>query len=92
MQEIKKGKNCFYIGEKEKSPLGVIEYRPEGEVYLVTSTRVKPELRGHGVAAKLLDRLADHAREEGVKLLAQCSYVVDKFANDRSYDDIKAEK
>lgn len=90
MEEIKLGNNSFFIGEDEKSPSGMIEYRPDTDgVWLVTSTRVEPSLRNQGMAKKLLDELANHARKKGYKLRAQCSYVVKKFEEDRSYDDVK---
>lgn len=93
MEKIKLGKNSFFIGEDEKAPRGIIEFRPDEEgVWLVTSTRVDPSLRNQGIAKKLLDELANHARKEGYKLRPQCSYVVKKFQEDRSYDDVKAQK
>lgn len=93
MDKIKSGKNSFYIGEDENTPLGIIEYRPDKEgVWVVTSTRVNPCLRGQGMAGRLVSELADHARKEDFKLRAQCSYVVKKFEEDRSYDDVNVEK
>ncbi len=91
--EIKSAKNCFFVGEDEKSPQGLIKYIEEEEgVLLVTSTQVNPSMRGQGLAGILLDHLADYARSEDLKLRAQCSYVVKKFDQDPSYNDINADR
>lgn len=91
--EIKRKDQCFWIGEDENKPQALIKYEDMGNgVLLVTSTQVDPSLRGKGVAKILLDHLADFAREENLKLQAQCSYVVKKFAEDPSYGDVDAEK
>ncbi len=93
MQEVKRGVGRLWIGDDEKNPLAVIEYKPfKEDVYVVTSTRVRPELRGQSIAGILLDELSDLAREEGFKLKAQCSYVVKKFDVDSKYDDVNVEK
>lgn len=93
MQEVKRGVGRLWIGDDEKNPLAVIEYKPfKEDVYVVTSTRVRPELRGQSIAGILLDELSDLAREEGFKLKAQCSYVVKKFDIDSKYDDVNVEK
>lgn len=90
--EIKKADRCFWIGEDEDKPLALIAYKDLGEGSLaVTSTQVDPSLRGQGVAKILLDHLADFARAENLKLKAVCSYVVKKFEEDRSYDDVNLE-
>ena len=93
MEEIKKGKNCFWIGQQVESPVGIIEYTAHivgGSV--VTSTRVNPSHRGKGIAERLLDGLADYARKEDFKLQARCSYVVRKFEENKKYDDVNAQK
>lgn len=93
MQEIKRSEGRLWIGDDERNPLAVIEYKPlEENVYVVTSTRVRPELRGQSIAGVLLDELSDLAREKGFKLKAQCSYVVKKFDVERKYDDVNVEK
>lgn len=60
-----------------------------GDVMAVDSTFVSPELRGQGVAKKLLDRAADYAREKDYKMEPICSYVVSAFERYEEYNDIK---
>jgi predicted GNAT family acetyltransferase len=38
-------------------------------------TGVPPELQGQGLAALLVQTALDWARQEGLKVVAQCSYV-----------------
>lgn len=80
----------FYHGPKEK-PLAKIIYTPaEDGVIIATSTVVDPALRGQGIAKLLLDRLAEYARAEGVKIRPQCSYVVKAFERYKEYEDVIA--
>lgn len=60
-----------------------------GDVMAVDSTFVSPDLRGQGVAKKLLDRAAQYAREKEYKMEPICSYVVTAFERSDEYNDIK---
>lgn len=80
---------------------GAFEYEVNGErlaeitwvlrdgVMVMDHTYVSNELRGQGVAKKLLDEAANYARENNFKMKALCSYVVSSFANSDAYDDVK---
>ncbi|MBB4826900.1 putative GNAT family acetyltransferase [Sporosarcina luteola] len=61
-----------------------------GDVMVMDHTFVSQELRGQGVAKKLLDRAAEYAREHDYRMEAVCSYVVTAFERYKDYDDIKA--
>ncbi|MDW0110141.1 GNAT family N-acetyltransferase [Sporosarcina aquimarina] len=61
-----------------------------GDVMVMDHTFVSEELRGGGVAKKLLDRAADYAREHNYKMEAVCSYVVTAFNRYDEYNDVKA--
>lgn len=56
--------------------LAVAEYEtgPDGRVTF-THTFVPPELRGKGLAEKLVRRALEDARTEGRRIVAACSYV-----------------
>ncbi len=78
----------FYHGP-EDNPLAKIIYTPaEDGVIIATSTVVDPSLRGQGIAKKLLDHLADFARQEGLKIRPECSYVVKAFERYSEYKDV----
>ena len=56
--------------------LAVAEYLLEGDDRVVfTHTFVPPELRGRGVAEKLVRTALEEARQEGRRVVPQCSYV-----------------
>jgi predicted GNAT family acetyltransferase len=55
--------------------LAVAEYVREGDRITFTHTLVPPELRGRGVAEKLVRTALDEARQQGWRVVPQCSYV-----------------
>ncbi len=55
--------------------LAVAEYRLDGGRITFTHTFVPPELRGRGVAEKLVRTALNDARREGRRVVPQCSYV-----------------
>lgn len=75
---------------KDEEVLAEITWTLLGDVMAVEHTFVSPELRGQGVAKKLLDRAAVYAREHNYKMEPICSYVVTAFERYDEYDDVKA--
>lgn len=45
----------------------------------VNHTWTEPDLRGHGLAQRLFDAMAEHAREHGMKVIPSCPYVRARF-------------
>ncbi len=89
INQIKKGKNSFYIGESEENYSAIIVFSYINEkVIIAKSTYVSEELRGKGIAKKLLDELAAYARKEDIKIIPECTYVKKVFENDPEYGDI----
>ncbi|SDR10804.1 hypothetical protein SAMN05216232_3466 [Virgibacillus subterraneus] len=89
MTEIKKGNNKFYVGKDEQNPLGEITFEPSGDnVLIVDHTYVSDELRGQGLAGKLVDKVVTYAREEGKKIDPTCSYAKDKMEKTPEYHDV----
>lgn len=55
----------------------------------IKSTFVSPDLRGRGIASKMLFALAEHIRERGLLVKATCSYAVEWFERNKDmYLDI----
>jgi predicted GNAT family acetyltransferase len=50
---------------------------------------VLDELKGEGMGRKLLDKLAQKARNENFKIKAECSYVQHVFDKYDDYDDVQ---
>lgn len=51
-------------------------------------TEVPPALRGHGVAALLVERLVDDARAGGYRILPTCSYIRAKFRRHPEWESL----
>ncbi|WP_114521099.1 GNAT family N-acetyltransferase [Altererythrobacter sp. ZODW24] len=59
-------------------------------VRIADHTIVPPAIGGQGVAAKLVDALIADAREQGFKIVPQCSYVAAKFERNPDWADLLA--
>jgi predicted GNAT family acetyltransferase len=55
--------------------LAVADYQPDGEQVVFTHTFVPPELRGQGIADKLVRAALEWARAEQRRVVPACSYV-----------------
>src|SRR3954468_22213217 len=55
--------------------LSVADYELDGDRMIFTHTFVPPELRGRGIAEKLVRAGLEHARTQGRKVVPACSYV-----------------
>ncbi|WP_342514242.1 GNAT family N-acetyltransferase [Sporosarcina sp. FSL K6-1522] len=75
--------------EQDGKLLAEITWTLLGEVMVMDHTFVSDELRGQGVAKKILDRAAIYARENDLKMEPVCSYVVTAFERYKEYDDVK---
>lgn len=74
---------------KDEKMLAEITWTMLSDVMVVDHTFVSPDLRGQGVAKKLLDRAAGYAREQEFKIEPICSYVVTAFDRYEEYNDVK---
>lgn len=91
MATIQKGNNKFYIGENEETPIAEITFKPKDEQTIIADhTYVSDELRGEGIAGKLLEALIDYARKENKKIVPVCSYVKQKMERTEEYHDLIA--
>lgn len=83
MQEIKlkldqKGNGSFYImGDKER--LGEMVISISGKNLTVYHTEVAEKAQGKGLASELLNAMADYARENHLKVIPLCPYVLSQF-------------
>ena len=70
--------------------LSVAEYELDGERIVFTHTVVPPELRGRGIAEKLVRAALADARAAGRKVVPQCSYVAKFIERHGEYRDLVA--
>ena len=68
--------------------LSVCEYELEGGRMVFTHTLVPPELRGRGLAEKLVRAALADARASGRKVEPQCSYVAKFIERHAEYQDL----
>lgn len=55
--------------------LSVADYEKAGAEFVMTRTFVPAELRGRGIAEKLVRAALEHARAERLRVVPACSYV-----------------
>lgn len=90
--DIKHENHRFTIRNDDSEVIAHLSYSFENDTVLIAnSTFVDPSLRGQGIARKLLDAFAEYARDNGYKIRPLCSYVVEKFNNEDTYDDLKVD-
>ncbi|MCC2251094.1 MAG: GNAT family N-acetyltransferase [Bacillota bacterium] len=89
MAAVKKGDHKFYIGDDEQNPEAEITFDTSDEGHIIiTHTKVSEELRGQGVAGKLVDEVVNFARREEKKIKPACSYAKNKMERTPEYRDI----
>lgn len=87
--EEKNRRSVAYDGEKL---VGECDCEENGKVWTAYHTEVDPAYGGQGIAARLVASVAQAARERGVKIVPQCSYVRRLFEKNAEYDGVNAEK
>lgn len=65
--------------------LAVAEYEKREGVMTMTHTLVPPELRGRGLAEKLVRAALEHARAEKLRVVPACSYVATFIQRHKEY-------
>ena len=68
--------------------LSVCEYELDAGRMIFTHTVVPPELRGRGIAEKLVRAALAGAREQGRKVVPACSYVAKFIERNKEYQDL----
>lgn len=59
-----------YIDEK----LSKLDYIQDGKNFVITHVGVHPDLRGQGVAGRIVQTGLEHAKENGLRVVPMCSY------------------
>lgn len=81
---IKEGKDCFYIGNID-NPDAEIHFIEEGNI-TIDHTYVSEKLRGQGIAALLLEKVVEYARQKNKKIIPICSYAKEKLVKEEYKD------
>ncbi|HWK41924.1 MAG TPA: GNAT family N-acetyltransferase [Croceibacterium sp.] len=68
-----------------------LTWRAKGEARIADHTFVPDEMRGQGIAQKLVDALIEDARAQGFTIVPQCSYVAAQFRRHPEWADLLAD-
>lgn len=82
------GEYLVSIGPGEAA--GKLTWTQRGDARDAEHTIVPPELRGQGIAGRLVDALVRDARREGFKIIPSCSYVAAQFDQHPEWGPLRA--
>ena len=68
--------------------LSVADYQLRGTDMIMTHTFVPPELRGRGIAEKLVRVALEYARTERLRVVPSCSYVDTFIKRHREFEPL----
>lgn len=89
MTTINKARNKFYVGDEIKSPLAEMTYVESNKSLIVIDhTYVSDELRGQGVAGKLLEQVVLYARHSKKKIKPLCVFAKKRMEDTPEYHDL----
>ena len=75
----------------DSDAVGRLTWKNRGEdVRVADHTLVPKEIGGRGIAGQLVERLIADAREQGFRIVPQCSYVEAKFDEHPEWSDLRA--
>ncbi|RKY94890.1 MAG: N-acetyltransferase [Ignavibacteriae bacterium] len=86
-QDAEKNRFVTYVEEYE----AVVEYTLKDNVIDLYRTFTPPELRGKGVAGKLVKYALEHAKENNLKVITTCSYVRGYIERHENYKELLSE-
>lgn len=73
-----------------KEGSGKLSWTQRGDARDAEHTHVASDLRGRGVAAKLVEALVEDAKTQGFKIIPTCSYVASQFDDHPEWADLRA--
>jgi uncharacterized protein len=65
-------------------------YRRRGDIFIFDHTVTPPELRGRGIAGRVVKAALDDVRARGMKIVPACSYVADYVTRHPEVGDLIA--
>ena len=91
MSEFRDNKDEARFEWREQDDVAFADYRLRpGGVHAITHVETPPQLRGQGMAGRLMDAVVAHARAEGFKLEPHCTYAVAYFRRYPAAHDVLA--
>lgn len=78
-----------FIVEIGGSPVGVLDYRLDGDVLDLTHTQVDTKLGGQGLGSMLVKAGLDHARAKGLSVRPTCEFAELYLSRHDEYADLR---
>ncbi|MFX4301397.1 GNAT family N-acetyltransferase [Alicyclobacillus tolerans] len=83
----------FIIRDENGSTIAYVTNRVSEDGYLwLEHTVVSSQLRGHGIGGRLVQKVVEMARNEGLKIVPVCSFAVAEFKKHPEYHDVLADQ
>lgn len=83
------GKNgTFILIDENNKEVGELTFMLKEEQMIINHTGVNPELRGQGLAEKILLEAVEYARKNQLKIIPFCSYVSVYIGNHPEVQDV----
>lgn len=79
--------NEIQVFDNDKK-IGLIRMIIKDDIIDAIHTEVNKEYGGQGIAAKLVDKLVEYARENNKKIIPSCPYIRAKFDKDDCFADV----
>lgn len=88
--DLKREGNAFRKYDGEGKMIAEVLFPENNGSYEITRTFVDESLRGQKMAAKLVERVIEQAKEDNKKITPSCSYAVHYFEKNDEYSDLVA--
>lgn len=76
--------DCFI----DERVVGNVFFTKDNNLIRLTSTIVKPEERGKGIASKMLEEVFNYFRKNNYKVIIECSYANKWILDKKDYQDL----
>ncbi|MGI6177932.1 MAG: GNAT family N-acetyltransferase [Eubacterium sp.] len=83
--EPERSRSAAYDDGKE---IGECVFSPSDTVWIISHTFVTDEYGGQGIAAKLVEKVVEEARNKGMKIIPLCSFAKREFQEKPEYQDV----
>jgi predicted GNAT family acetyltransferase len=72
--------------------LSKLDYIQDGKNFVITHVGVHPDLRGQGVAGKLVQVSLEYAREKSLRVIPMCSYAASYLRRHPEYAELTSQE
>jgi predicted GNAT family acetyltransferase len=72
--------------------LSKLDYIQDGKNFVITHVGVYPELRGQGIAGKIVEAGLEYAKEKSLRVVPMCSYAAAYIRRHPEYAELTKQK